>query len=137
MKNMTLDKTVKEYIINCIDSDGYDIPLDLMREAHALNIPFEEYTKGKLQFLYDTFIIEYGWSIPAHGEVGAFREWTQGLPSCFNIEFTNHGILVLAETWGSIPANATERQKDKILENWFNFIAVKTFQLFKKYKINQ
>jgi len=31
---------------------------------------------------------------------------------------------------------ALERREEMILENWFNFITVKTFQLFKKFKIN-
>lgn len=71
------------------------------------------------------------------GEYRSFTEWLQGLPSCFNIDFENYKILKLAVLWGSIHEKHTERQADKILENWFNFIMVKTFQLFKKYKIER
>lgn len=59
-----------------------------------------------------------------------------GLPSSFNIAFTNYDILQLAYKWGSLKETDTESRKDKIIANYFNFIAVKTFQLFKKYKIN-
>lgn len=117
MKNMKLDQLVKEYIINaCKVDDATD-------------------TEGNLQFLFDTFKSEYGWAIPKMGMVNAYREWLQGAPSTAGIDFYNHKILELAVLWGSIPASHTESQANKILSNWFNLIAVKTFQLFKKYKI--
>ena len=59
--------------------------------------------------------------------------WIMGLPTCLNIDFENYKILELAKLWGSIPENATEKQEDKILANWWNFIAVKFFQLVRKY----
>jgi hypothetical protein len=122
MKNMKLDKVVKDYILDAIDCTQYE---------------GVECKDGKeyLAFLYKTFKAEYGWNIERVGEVSAFKEWMQGLPSSFNIDFENYKILQLAVKWGSIPENYTERQADKILENWFNFIAVKTFQLFKHYKV--
>jgi len=123
MKNMALDKAAKEYIIECISSDGYDVDIEM------------SVTTDKLRFLYDTFKAEYGWNIERIGEMAAFREWCMGLPSSFNIAFTNYDILQLAVKWGSIPAQFTDRQADKILSNYWNFMAVKTFQLFKKYKI--
>ena len=124
MKNMELDYKVKRYIVSCIDGSGYEVNTDTMDE------------KGKLQFLYNTFKIEYGWNIQRVGEYKAFTEWLQGLPTCFGIDFENYHILHLAYNWGSIKETDTESRKDKILSNWFNFIMVKTYQLFKKYKIN-
>lgn len=59
-----------------------------------------------------------------------------GLPSCFNIEFMNFEILNLYKSWYNIDV-LTEKQEQKILDNYWNFITVKTFQLFKKFKINQ
>jgi len=119
-----LDYKVKRYIVSCIDGSGYEVDTDTMDE------------KGKLQFLYNTFKTEYGWNIQRVGEYKAFTEWLQGLPTCFGIDFENYHILHLAYNWGSIKETDTESRKDKILANWFNFIMVKTYQLFKKYKIN-
>lgn len=126
-KTQNLDVTfVNPYILDCIDSSSYDITCNTDKE--------------KLQFLYNTFIKEYwyGENKRYYGNIiNAFTSWLQGLPSCFNIDFENYVILQIAKKWGSIPDNASERQEDKILENWFNFISVKTFKLFKKYKIDQ
>lgn len=123
MKNMDLDKVVKQYILDAISSEGYDVDVEMSIE------------KDKLAFLYNTFKSEYGWAIQRYGEYKAFQEWIMGLPSSFDIAFTNYDILQLAYKWGSIKETDTESRKDKILANWFNFITVKTFQLFKKYKI--
>ena len=92
--------------------------------------------KEKLEFLMKTFKSEYGHEIPRMGMVNAFREWTQGLPTAFGIPFENYEILKMAKKGGSLPANATDKQEDKILANYWNFMAVKTFQLFRKYKVN-
>lgn len=134
MKNYTtkeLNDKVKPYIIDCIDCEGYNFPKDRKVDDCMINT-----TEGKLEFLMDTFKSEYGWCIERLGIYKAFQEWLMGLPSCFNIEFRNYDILQLAKEWNSIPQDATERQEGKILENWWNFITVKTFQLFSKYKIN-
>ena len=74
--------------------------------------------------------------IARKGLYGAFTEWLQGVPSAIRIDIYNSEILELAEKWGSIPHNATSRQEDKIIDNWFNFITTKTFQLFRKYGIS-
>lgn len=82
---MKLDTKAKEYILFCINGDGYDLPGDALIT-----------TEGKLRFLYETFKKEYGFNIPRMGEQKAFSEWLMGLPTCMNIAFTNHDILVLA-----------------------------------------
>lgn len=125
LKMYKLKEHVNAYIIDCIDGQGYDLPGDALIT-----------TEGKLRFLHDTFLKEYGWHVARYGKQNAFKEYLQGLPSCFNIAFTNHDILELAYKWESLSPSATDKQKDKILENYFNFIAVKTFQLFKKFKIS-
>lgn len=127
-KRMMLDRTVKQYILDAICPDGYE-------DANGKQVELKD-SKEALGFVYKTFKSEYGFNIARYGEQGAFREWIMGLPSSFNIDFENYKILQIAVKWGSIPADYTERQADKILENWFNFITVKTFQLFRKYKVN-
>jgi len=51
-----------------------------------------------------------------------FADWLQGIP--VNIAFNNYEILQLAKSWNSLPEHPTERQEDKILENYWLFMAV-------------
>ena len=120
-KSSELDQKVKRYIIDCIDGTGYDVELKTTAE--------------KIDFLRDCFEREYGHEIKRQGYVNALREWFAGLPSACTVAFYNGDILTLAVEWGSIPENATEKQEYKILENWFNLVAVKTDQLFRGYHV--
>lgn len=115
-------RKAQSYILHSIVSEDYN------------NKPLKGY-KNKLKFLYETFKSEYGFNIQRYGEVGSFREWLMGLPSAISIVFTNYDIIQLAKKWGTLPKNATEKQEDRIIENYFNLIAVNAFQLFSKYKI--
>jgi hypothetical protein len=120
-----LNAFVTAYILNAIDGEGYGKELSTDKE--------------KLEFVADCFINEYCFkdNLIRYGSYqNVFSEWLMGLPSCINIEFRNYQIIQLAKQWGSIPANATGKQEDKIISNWFNFIAAKTFQLMNKHKIN-
>ena len=116
-KSSELDKTVKLYILNAIDTD------------------YNGSDKDAVTGLKESFYAEYGWMVERAGEQKALAEWLQGLPSAINIDFYNHEILKLAVLWGSIPENATEKQEDKIIDNWFNFIANKIGQLFRGYHV--
>lgn len=113
---------INQYILDAIDTEGYDVEADTDKE--------------KLQFLFDTFKSEYGWMIARKGLYGAFTEWLQGVPSAIRIDIYYSEIIKLAKQWGSLPQNATERQEDKITENWFPFMANRIFQLFRKHGIN-
>jgi len=123
MTNTTkqLNAQVFPYLLDCICSDGYDVVTSSDAE--------------KVAFLRDTFYAEAGWNIDRIGTQNALMEWCQGLPSSFNIEFANYHIILLAKKWGSIPQDATEKQEQKILDNYWQFIASKTLQLFKKYGV--
>ena len=50
-----------------------------------------------------------------------FADWLQGIP--LSIAFANWEILELAVKWGSLPENASEKQEDKIIENYWLFMA--------------
>lgn len=134
-KRVALDKAVKAHILESIDFSGYDVPLELIQKASCVNIPFNEYEEGKLSLLYTTFKSEYGWAVLRMGEQQAFKEWLQGLPTCIGIHWTNHDILKFALSTGYYGEKMTEKQEDAVLANWFNLVSVKTFQLFRKYKI--
>jgi len=47
----------------------------------------------------------------------------------------NYKIIEIAKKSGSLPKNATQNQEDRVLENYWNFMASKTFQLFNKYGV--
>jgi|WetSurMetagenome_2_1015567.scaffolds.fasta_scaffold603711_2 hypothetical protein len=115
------NEMINQYILDAIDTEGYNVNCNTDKE--------------KLLFLYDTFKKECYYHLSKDGYFKSFYGWCQGLPSSFNIEFANHKIIELAKSWGSLPENATDKQIDKILENYWDFMTVKTFQLFKKYKI--
>jgi hypothetical protein len=118
--NTHAKKHAFNYILNSIDGEGYGVQL--------------ETDKQKIDFVYDTFKSEYGYTIEYYGnnEQIAFREYLAGLPSCINIEFRNYYIIELAKIWGSIPSEPTEKQEEKILSNWFHYIANNFFQLRRK-----
>lgn len=115
--------TFNQYLVNCIDTENYGVTADTEKE--------------KLQFLHDTFTSEQGYNIKYYGgnKQRAFKEWLMGLPSCFNLEFENYQILNLAYLLEIIPANATEEEEEKLLNNWFKYATEEVFNLFKKYQI--
>jgi hypothetical protein len=124
MKTAELNAKVFPYILNAIDSEAYEVKTATDTD--------------KLQFLADTFKKEYCYpqNLQRYGSYQeTFRQWIMGLPSVFNIDFENYRILEIAREWKSIPQNATEKQEDKMLENWFNLIASKTFILMKKHNV--
>src|SRR5690606_15394518 len=108
MKTTELNARAFAYILSVIDGENYG----------------QEPTtdKEKVDFVYQCFKSEAGHLVPRVGEYAAFNEWITGLPSSFNVEFRNYRIIEIAKEWGSIPADATEKQEDKILGNWFNLI---------------
>ena len=57
----------------------------------------------------------------------SFADWLSGLP--LDVDFENYRIIELAKEWGALPENSTERQEDKIIANWFRFIACRFLQL--------
>jgi hypothetical protein len=94
-----------------------------------------ETNQEKLQAVVNIFKSEYDYMIKKYGMHNAFREWLAGLPSVLNIDFENYKILQLAEKWGSTPKNASEKQQDRILLNWFNFITMKFSVLCRRNKV--
>jgi len=87
---------------------------------------------SKIDFFFYNFIDTQNWNIIRKGKLNALTEYIQGLPSGFDIPFMNYEILELAKKYGSIPNNATEKQEDKILDNYWHFIANKLIKLHDK-----
>jgi hypothetical protein len=123
-KRTELNAKVFQYILNCIDGEGYEVEFSTDTE--------------KLQFLATTFKSEYCYpeNLRYYGNVQkTLSNWFAGLPSSCNIDFENYKILEIAKSWECIPKNATEKQEDKIISNWFDWMANKTLQLMKKHKV--
>ena len=115
------NEIVNNYILDAISREGYDKVISTDTE--------------KLQFLADNFKSEYSFpdSIKRYGSYQeTFRQWLMGLPSSFNIDFENYRIIEIAKEWGDLPAKANDKQEDKIIDNWFNYIAAKTIILMGK-----
>ena len=64
--------------------------------------------------------------------MGAVTNWLQGL--ALNIPFYDWDILELAKSTGQDVT--TEAKEDKILNNYWVFMANKFLKLCKKYKVN-
>ena len=101
-------KIIHAYILGCIQSEGYDI------ELHN--------DKERIKFLLDCFQNEKMKHNKEHyrNEHEAFTDWCRGLPSCFGIDFTNFDILELGRKWGILPIDASERQEDNFIEQYWN-----------------
>ena len=122
---MNYKKDVYPYIFDCIDFSDYDINPETEKEQ--LQEVFNEFNR----------VAVYPNNLKRFGNYQLmFADYLMGLPSNFNVDFENYKILKIAKKWGSIPEEATEKQEDKILSNWWNFIASNTFKLFRKYKID-
>ena len=123
MRGRELDRAVKAYLLNCINADGYD--------ANPTT------QAARIAFARETFRAEYGWRVAQVGQVHALEEWLSGISSAVPVAFWNSDILRIAKEWGSIPQDATEAQEDRILDNWFWFLANKLNQIFRGYNVPQ
>ena len=112
---------IENYILDSIDGSSYD-----------KDLPFIE---DKLKFLYETFLTEYGWHIEQVGVFKALTSWLQGLPSTINIEWRNHLIIQLGQSWNLLKPNADEKEIDKFLEKWFRFMAMRIHSLWTRHNI--
>lgn len=111
------------YILECINSEDIEFRDD----------------KDKLAFLSVQFDIEYNhdYNKKRYPNLqNRLVNWFTGLPSCFKVDFENYRILELAKEWGSLANDATDKQENRVLENWFNLVAFKVLQLAKKHNIN-
>jgi hypothetical protein len=67
------------------------------------------------------------------GPFKALAEWLSGLPGAVSIPFSYIDILQLAKDSGSLPQDATEKQEDRVCENYWNYMAMRITELFRKY----
>lgn len=117
-------KKARQHIIDSIAWDGYGVETEPKTDEE------------KLIFLYRTFMSKYRWAVNRFGLSVAIKEWLQGLPTVCTIAFYNHEILTLAKEWGSLPEDATEKQEDKLLNNYWAYMANQIRVMWNKLNIS-
>lgn len=100
-------KNYRAFILDHIDQDynGNELKTD----------------KAKIRFLFDRFQSEYGWRIDQVGKRQAMIDWLSGLAlslPCYNGE-----VIDLAIEMGSIERNPSDKIIDRVLDNYWPFMA--------------
>ena len=101
-------KNYKKYILECLKTE--DIFIDKQPTDEEL-----------IDYLFDRFNSEYGWSIERQGKQKALTDWLQGL--AIRIPFYYEDIIDLAIKMGSIDENSNEKLKERVCENYWSFMA--------------
>ena len=86
--------------------------------------------KAKIRFLFDRFNSEYGWRIDQVGKRQAMIDWLSGLAlslPCYNGE-----VIDLAIEMGSIERNPSHRIINRVLDNYWPFMAGIILQMEKE-----
>ena len=106
-----------QYLLDGISFDGYELEIELKTNQQLINQLFKIFEK------------EGGWNVKRIGLAPALSEWLSGLPSCINIDFANYDIIERAKKYGSLAPGATEKDQDKLLSNYWDFMANKLIKL--------
>jgi len=100
-------KNYKNYILSTIEEDSEGKPIKTDEE--------------KIKYIFDRFYSECGWNIERVGKQKAIAEWLSGL--ALDIEYYNDAIVDLAVKMGSIDPNPSDKLKDKVAANYWDFMA--------------
>jgi hypothetical protein len=97
----------KNYILSCIELDcnGNVLKTD----------------EDKINYIFDRFYSEYKWNVERIGKYKSMSEWLSGL--ALDIPFYYEDIIKLAVDMGSLDANASDKLKEKVQSNYFDFMA--------------
>jgi len=108
--------SVEKYILECIDHEGTDTE--------------------KLQLVYDRFISEYSHNWRRHNNTkNLLASWFMGLPSTINIDSEYRRMIELAKEWHLLSPDATDRQEQAVINNWFSLMAFRLIRLSEKHGI--
>ena len=77
----------------------------------------------KLNYLINTFKRESNFNHSKKSFQEAFSYWLSGLPSVIDLPFYNEDVIDLAVKMGSIEEDPNQKTKDKITNNYFNFMS--------------
>ena len=129
MTRWDVRKATQKYLLEQIDLTGYqdengnDYIMESMREDE------------KLAAARRIFESEMGWLIRRLGQNQkrkACSDWLAGLCSAVPIAFTYCDIIELAYETGGLKKNSTEKDEDRICENYFPYMASNLVELFNK-----
>ena len=95
------------YIFNCVELDCDGNPIQTEEE--------------KAKYIIDRFYKEYGFQVDRIGKQKAIAEWLSGL--ALNIEYYDQDIVQLALDMGSIDPNPSEKIQEKVINNYWSFMA--------------
>ena len=101
-------KNYKKYILECLKTE----------DAFIGKQPTED---ELINYLFDRFNSEYGWSIERQGKQKALTDWLQGL--AIHIPFYYEDIINLAIEMGSIDENPNLKLSQKVCDNYWSFMA--------------
>ncbi len=111
---------IQNYILDSIDSEGYDIKTETPTE--------------KLQFLFDCFEVEFNYKnnqLRYPNLQDRFANWLQGLPSAISIPHQYNKILELSKNLLEV-YTLTEKQEETIINNYWSFMAYHIIKLKNK-----
>lgn len=111
-------KTLQSEILSRIDFDGY--------------LPAEEQPKtddDKIIKLIEIARAEVGHEFARHGMTAGLKYWLSGLPSCIDLPVYNGEVIEFAVKIGSV-SNPTEKEQDKIIDNFYPFMASNILQMY-------
>lgn len=110
-------------IIENINFEGYGFSDDM-------------YLYDKIKTLYNIFKQEYGFMIERVGEVNAFKEWLQGLPSVLTVPFYNYDIINNAREAGLLTSTSDDWYKEKDEDSFLDRYWIRLAQAFFNLKDN-
>ncbi len=88
-----------------------------------------EHPPEPIEIFFSIFENEYGWNIKKHGEYNALIDYLMGEPNAIHLPSWHHNQIELAKSFGSIPQDATEKEEQKIIDNFYIFFAVRLIKL--------
>jgi len=104
----------EEYILDTVtDENGNELPT----------------RKAKIKRLFERFYSEKKWHIERDGIRVAMTDWLQGL--ALPIAYTNVDIVELAVKMGSIDPSPSDKLFDRVVDNYWSFMANITLGLEK------
>lgn len=109
LHHLKYKKNYRAFILNLVDQDAQEDEIKLIDD------------KAKITFLFDRFYSEYEWRVKQAGKRQAMIDWLSGLAlslPCYNGE-----VIDLAIEMGSINDNPSDQLIDRVLENYFPFMA--------------
>ena len=100
-------KNYRDYILSTITEDG---------EGKNLNND-----NDKIKYIFNKFNDEFDYEIKKSGELKAMSIWLSGLP--LSIDYYYDDIVKLAVKMGSIDENPSDKLRNKVEQNYFDFMA--------------